>query len=150
MTLAAIALAVAVVAVVVAVVALVQIAPLRRKLAPVREDGDMTGLVQGLDRDLASVESQLVELYPRIEKIERFLPFAVSRIGVVNFDAFGDITGNQSRSLAFLDSRGSGVVLSVLVGRSEMLFYTKQVKNGQGTEQLSPEEHEAIAKAMGR
>jgi hypothetical protein len=150
MTLAAIALAVAVVAVVIGVVALVQIAPLRRKLAPVREDGDMTGLVQGLDRDLASVESQLVELYPRIEKIERFLPFAVSRIGVVNFDAFGDITGNQSRSLAFLDSRGSGVVLSVLVGRSEMLFYTKQVKNGEGTEQLSPEEHEAIAKAMGR
>ncbi len=150
MTLAAIALAVAVVAIAIGTVALVQIAPLRRKLAPVREDGDMTGLVQGLDRDLASVESQLVELYPRIEKIERFLPFAVSRIGVVNFDAFGDITGNQSRSLAFLDSRGSGVVLSVLVGRSEMLFYTKQVKNGKGTEQLSPEEHEAIAKAMGR
>lgn len=150
MTLAAIALTAAVVAIALGTIALVQIAPMRRKLAPVREDGDMTGLVQGLDRDLASVEAQLVELYPRIEKIERFLPFAVSRIGVVNYDAFGDITGNQSRSLAFLDSRGSGVVLSVLVGRSEMLFYTKQIKNGKGTEQLSPEEHEAIAKAMGR
>lgn len=150
MTLAAIALAAAVVAIALGTIALVQIAPMRRKLAPVREDGDMTGLVQGLDRDLASVEAQLVELYPRIEKIERFLPFAVSRIGVVNYDAFGDITGNQSRSLAFLDSRGSGVVLSVLVGRSEMLFYTKQIKNGKGTEQLSPEEHEAIGKAMGR
>lgn len=150
MTLAAIALALAVVAGALAVVALVQIAPMRRKLAPIREDGDMTGLVQGLDRDLANVEAQLVELYPRIEKIERFLPFAVSRIGVVNYDAFGDITGNQSRSLAFLDSRGSGVIVSVLVGRSEMLFYTKQVKNGKGTEQLSPEELEAIAKAMGR
>lgn len=150
MTLAAIALAVAVVALALGVIALVQIAPMRRKLAPVREDGDMTGLVQGLDRDLASVETQLVELYPRIEKIERFLPYAVSRIGVVNYDAFGDITGNQSRSLAFLDSRGSGVVLSVLVGRSEMLFYTKQIKNGKGTEQLSPEELEAIAQAMGR
>lgn len=150
MTLAAIALALAVVAGALAIVALVQIAPMRRKLAPIREDGDMTGLVQGLDRDLANVEAQLVELYPRIEKIERFLPFAVSRIGVVNYDAFGDITGNQSRSLAFLDSRGSGVIVSVLVGRSEMLFYTKQVKNGKGTEQLSPEELEAIAKAMGR
>lgn len=150
MTLAAIALAVAVIALVLGIVALVQMAPMRRKLAPVRDDGDMTGLVQGLDRDLASVETQLVELYPRIEKIERFLPYAVSRIGVVNYDAFGDITGNQSRSLAFLDSRGSGVVLSVLVGRSEMLFYTKQIKNGKGTEQLSPEELEAIAKAMGR
>lgn len=150
MTIAAIALAIASVALVLAIVALVQLAPMRRKLAPVREDGDVMGLLQGLDRDLANAEVQLGEMYPRIEKIERFLPFAVSRIGVVNYDAFGDITGNQSRSLAFLDSRGSGVVMSVLVGRSEMLFYTKQVKAGQGTEQLSPEEHSAIAKAMGR
>lgn len=150
MTIAAIALAIASVALVLAIVALVQLAPMRRKLAPVREDGDVMGLLQGLDRDLANAEAQLGEMYPRIEKIERFLPFAVSRIGVVNYDAFGDITGNQSRSLAFLDSRGSGVVMSVLVGRSEMLFYTKQVKAGQGAEQLSPEEHSAIAKAMGR
>ena len=71
-------------------------------------------------------------------------------VDVFNYDAFGDITGNQSRSMAFLDSRGSGVVLSVLVGRSEMLFYTKQIKGGQGTEQLSPEEQSAIDKAMGR
>jgi hypothetical protein len=146
----AIALAIASVALVLAVVALVQISPMRRKLAPVREDGDVMGLVQGLDRDLASVETQLVDLYPRIEKIERFLPYAISRVGVVNYDAFGNITGNQSRSMAFLDSRGSGVVISVLVGRSEMLFYTKQIKGGRGTEQLSPEEQSAIDKAMGR
>lgn len=150
MTLAAIAIAIASVALVVGIVALVQIAPMRRKLVPVREDGDVMGLLQGLDRDLASVETQMADLYPRIEKIERFLPYAVSRIGVVNYDAFGDITGNQSRSLAFLDSRGSGIVLSVLVGRSEMLFYTKQIKGGKGVEQLSPEEQSAIAKAMGR
>jgi hypothetical protein len=150
MTLAAIALAITAVALVLAIVALVQVAPMRRKLAAVREDGDVMGLLQGLDQDLASVETQMTELYPRIEKIERFLPYAVSRIGVVNYDAFGDITGNQSRSLAFLDSRGSGVVLSILVGRSEMLFYTKQIERGKGVEQLSPEEQSAIAKAMGR
>lgn len=150
MTLAAIAIALASIALVLAVVALVQIAPMRRKLAPVREDGEVMGLLQGVDQDLASVETQMAELYPRIEKIERFLPHAVSRIGVVNYDAFGDITGNQSRSMAFLDSRGSGVVLSILVGRSEMLFYTKQIERGKGTEQLSPEEQSAIAKAMGR
>ena len=148
MTIAAIALAS--VALLLAVVALIQIAPMRRKLAPVREDGDLMGLVQGMDRDLASVETQVGEMYPRFEKIERFLPYAISRIGVVNFDAFGDITGNQSRSLAFLDSRGSGVVMSILVGRSEMLFYTKHVKGGKGAEELSPEEKSAIAQAIGR
>lgn len=150
MTLAAIALVVAAIALIIGFVVLAQLAPMRRKLAPVREDGDLMGLVQGLDRDLASAETQLAELYPRLEKIERFLPHAISRVGVVNYDAFGDITGNLSRSLAFLDSRGSGVVMSILVGRSEMLFYTKQVKGGKGAEQLSPEEHSAIAKAMGR
>lgn len=150
MTIAAAALAVAVLALVLAIVVLVQMGPIRRKLAPVREDGDVMGLVQGLDRDLASVETQLGDLYPRIEKIERFLPHTISRVGVVNYDAFGDITGNQSRSLAFLDSRGSGVVMSILVGRSEMLFYSKQVRGGKGVEQLSPEELAAIAQAMGR
>ena len=150
MTIASIAIAVASIALVTAVVALAQLGQLRRRLAGVRQDGDVIGLLQGIDRDLATVEQEIGELTPRIEKIERFLPHAVSRIGVVSYDAFGDITGNLSRSLAFLDSRGSGLVMSILVGRAEMLFYTKQVRGSQGAEQLSPEEQSAIAKALGR
>jgi len=55
-----------------------------------------------------------------------------------------------SRSIALLDARGNGVVISLLVGRTETLFFTKQVRGMEGVEELSPEEKEAIAEAVGR
>ena len=64
------------------------------------------------------------------------------------YDAFGDIAGNLSRSIALLDATGDGLVISLLVGRSETLFYTKQVRGRRGLEELSPEEAEAVDRAM--
>lgn len=64
---------------------------------------------------------------------------------MVAYDAFGDISGNLSRSIALLSQEGDGVVISLLVGRGETMFYVKQIREGKGTEPLSPEEEEAIA-----
>ena len=72
----------------------------------------------------------------------------MSRTGVVSYDAFGDISGNLSRSIALLNGVGDGVVISLLVGRSETLFYVKQIREGKGSEPLSPEEQEAIASSV--
>ncbi len=69
---------------------------------------------------------------------------------MVSFDAFGDITGNLSRAIALLDRVGDGMVLTVLVGRGETLFFAKQVRGGRGAEKLSPEEHAAIDRALAR
>jgi hypothetical protein len=66
----------------------------------------------------------------------------------VVYDAFDDIAGNLSRSIALLNERGDGVVISMLVGRAEARFFTKVVQHGTGREVLSPEEEAAIRQAM--
>ena len=145
-----IAMVVAAVALLGVIVVALQLNGMRRRLDAMPADENVFDILRGIDNELGRLDSVTTALEPRLAAVEHLLPHAIVHTGVVNYDAFGDITGNQSRSLAFLDSRGSGVVLTILVGRAEMLFYTKEIKSGQGTEQLSPEEHSAIAKAMGR
>jgi hypothetical protein len=136
------------IALVVALLLTVQLAALRRRLDGVPKDGDVVGLMREIDQDLSSVEKSLVEIRPRLEALEVAMPQAVSHVGVVGYDAFGDISGKLSRSLALLDRRGGGMVFSVLVGRNETLFYAKQIRNGAGVEPLSPEEIAAIEQAL--
>lgn len=127
-----------------------QVAGLRRRLASVPKDGNVIDLMRTIDHDLGEVEKQVANLGPRLLAVEQKLPLAVSYTGVVTYDAFGDIGGKLSRSIALLDSNGDGLVISLLVGRNETLFFTKEVRSGSGTERLSPEEGAAIARAMGR
>ena len=127
-----------------------QVAGLRRRLAAVPKDGNVIDLMRTIDHDLGEVEKQVANLGPRLLAVEQKLPLAVSYTGVVTYDAFGDIGGKLSRSIALLDSNGDGLVISLLVGRNETLFFTKEVRSGSGTERLSPEEGAAIARAMGR
>ncbi len=141
-------LIVAALALLVAVILGFQVQGLRRRLEGVPSDGDVLGLLRTLDKDLDRVEAVVADLGPRLAEVERELPKAISRTGVVVYDAFGDIAGNLSRSIALLDAAGNGVVISLLVGRSETLFYTKQVRARRGLEELSPEEAEAVAQAM--
>jgi hypothetical protein len=123
----------------------IQVNRLRVKLAAVPKDGDVYSLLAEVDGELDRIERLLTDFGPRLVAVERLLPHAISRTGVVAYDAFGDISGNLSRSIALLDALGSGVVISLLAGRGETLFYVKQIKNGKGTEALSPEEEEAVA-----
>ena len=118
---------------------------LRAKVAAVPDDGNIYVLLAQIDGELTRVESLLEDFGPRLVAVERQLPKAVSRTGVVAYDAFGDISGNLSRSIALLSQEGDGVVISLLVGRGETMFYVKQIREGKGTEPLSPEEEEAIA-----
>ena len=127
-----------------------QVAALRRRLASVPKDGNVIDLMRSIDHDLGQVEQQLANMGPRLLDVEQKLPLAVSYTGVVTYDAFGDIGGKLSRSIALLDSNGDGLVISLLVGRNETLFFTKEVRAGSGTERLSPEEGAAIQRAMGR
>ncbi|MBT8197091.1 MAG: DUF4446 family protein [Acidimicrobiia bacterium] len=114
----------------------------------VPEEGGVFEAIRELDRDLEGLEDTVEGLVPRLQSVERRLPHAVSRTGVVRYDAFDDVTGALSRSLAFLDDRGTGIVFTVLIGRNDSHFYVKQIDGGLGTEALSPEESAAIAAAM--
>jgi hypothetical protein len=125
-----------------------QLNRVRAKVAAIPQDNDVLALLRRVDNDLARIDHSVAEMVPRLDKIEEVLPAAISYTGVVAYDAFGDIAGNLSRSIALLDRRGNGVVISLLVGRGETRFYTKRVSARVGDEPLSPEEEAAIDQAL--
>lgn len=73
----------------------------------------------------------------------------LTRVAVVRFDAFADISGKLSSSAALLDEHGNGLVITTMNGRENARNYIKQVRRGIGVAALSPEEAEAVARAIG-
>ncbi len=143
-------IAIVLLVVVLAIWQTIQLVQIRKQVDAVPKDGNVFALIDSTTGRLNRVEAGLTVLDQRVQDIEARLPFAVTRYAVVAYDAFGNITGQLSRSMAMLSESGDGVVLSILVSREETLFFTKEVRAGIGSEVLSPEEELAVANAMGR
>jgi len=90
------------------------------------------------------------ELADRSEEVARRQERTIQKVGVVRFNAFPDVGGDQSFAIALLDSHGDGVVISSLQGRTENRVYGKPLKRWDSTYALSDEEKQAIAKAYRR
>jgi hypothetical protein len=75
---------------------------------------------------------------------------ALRHLAVVRYDAFGDMGGHLSWSLALVDDGGDGVVLTSIHGRSDARTYAKSVRDWRCDQQLSPEELEAVENARPR
>ncbi|MGZ6682258.1 MAG: DUF4446 family protein, partial [Solirubrobacteraceae bacterium] len=73
---------------------------------------------------------------------------AIAYRSLVRYDAYNEMSGRQATSLALLDARGSGVVLSSIHHRDQARLYAKQVVEGVGRLELSPEEQEAVRVAL--
>lgn len=127
-----------------------QLVVIRRQVDAVPKDGNVFALIDSTTGRLGRAEAGLAVLDQRLQSVEATLPHAVTRTSVVAYDAFGNIAGQLSRSMALLSESGDGVVVSVLVSREETLFFTKEIRSGAGSEPLSPEEERAVARAMGR
>jgi 16S rRNA G527 N7-methylase RsmG len=91
--------------------------------------------VQGLRQEVAALKAEAAD--------------ALRHLAVVRYDAFGDMGGHLSWSLALLDDGGHGVVLTSIHGRSEARTYAKSISSWTCEQQLSPEEEEAITHARG-
>ena len=148
-------------AAVLAVVALIAVLVLARRLKRVRVDQrvvlgdgtrDLAAHAAGLDRDFRSLHSYVEDLAAglqgRLGTVEERLEGAVAFHGLVRYDAYNEMSGRQSTSIALLDRRGSGVVVSSIHHRDQARLYAKQVVEGEGTLALSPEEQEAIRVAL--
>jgi hypothetical protein len=94
------------------------------------------------------VEETAVRLEERMNVAEQRIDGCVAYTSLVRYDAWGEMSGQQSSTMALLDSRRSGVVVSSILHRDQARVYVKQVREGESELELSPEEHEAIAQAM--
>ncbi|WP_238383404.1 MULTISPECIES: DUF4446 family protein [unclassified Nocardioides] len=109
-----------------------------RRTAPGRGDGAdaLPEDVHGLRQEVAALRAEAAA--------------ALRHLAVVRYDAFGDMGGHLSWSLALLDDGGDGVVLTSIHGRSDARTYAKGIRGWRCDQQLSPEELEAVANARPR
>jgi hypothetical protein len=148
----------------VALVALILVLVLMRRLRRLRgaqravlgESGERDlvahaqSLQTGFEELRGLVETTFSKLDERLGGNERRLGRTISRTAVIRYDAYGEMTGRQSSSMALLDDSGTGVVLSSILHREQARMYVKSIREGQSEYELSPEENEAIASALGR
>ena len=94
------------------------------------------------------VEDTMERVGVRIDAAEQRLDGSVAYRALVRYDAYNELSGHQSTSVALLDAHRSGVVLSSIVHRDQARLYVKQVTEGEGEIQLSPEERQAVEAAL--
>jgi hypothetical protein len=75
---------------------------------------------------------------------------SLRNVALVRYDAFDDVTGRLSFSLALLDDDGDGVAITAISGRTDSRLYAKGITRGSGEQPLSPEEEQAVSAARGR
>ncbi len=117
-----------------------QLDSLRADLDAVQAD-TVTDVLAGhttITRNLARIES----------RVEADTARALRNVALVRYDAFDDMAGRMSFSLALLDDRGDGVTLTAIAGRSDTRVYAKGVHAGAGEHELSPEEVRAVGAAL--
>ncbi|MFZ0039684.1 MAG: DUF4446 family protein [Solirubrobacteraceae bacterium] len=100
---------------------------------------------EDLSQYVGDVAARLDE---RMATAEERLDGAICHSSLVRYDAYGEMSGRQSTSIALLDARRTGVVLSSIHHRDQARIYVKQIHEGQGELELSPEEAEAIKVAL--
>ncbi len=152
---------VAIAAAAVAVAALGSCLVLALKLRRVRADQrtllgdgqqDLVAHAASLQRQFEAlhdyVQDAAESLNSRMAAAEQRLDHAVAYRALVRYDAYGEMSGRQSTSIALLDSNRSGLVLSSIHHRDQARLYAKQVREGQAELELSPEEDEAVRLAL--
>src|SRR4051794_23626912 len=146
---------VALVALVIGVVALVQLRRLRTAQRAVLGPYGQQDLVQHageLHHAFSALRDWVEEMAARLEgrlgTAEDRLDGSIAYRGLVRYDAYNEMSGRQSTSIALLDASRSGIILSSIHHRDQARLYAKQVRDGRGELELSPEEEEAVRLAL--
>ena len=110
--------------------------------------GDLVDFAVSLQARIDDLHRAVDEVAAGLARVDRRVDGSVARTSIVRYDAFAGLGGQQSASLALLDSRRTGVVLSAIQGRDYARIYVKELDRGRAPVALSPEETEAVERAM--
>jgi uncharacterized protein YlxW (UPF0749 family) len=99
------------------------------------------------DDDLDELDAAVVDLRARVARVEQSIDLCTNRVAMVHYDAFPDMGGKLSFSVAMLDEQGDGIVLSVINGRTETRAWGKRVVGGESRQRLSAEEADVLRRA---
>ena len=116
------------------------------------DDRDLVAHAARLETGFAELRDWVEEAFQRLDgrmaEAERRTDGCIAYRSVVRYDAYGEMSGRQSSSVALLDAHRSGVVLSSILHREQARIYVKPVHEGESAYDLSPEEQEAVETAL--
>ncbi|MCC6223858.1 MAG: DUF4446 family protein [Thermoleophilia bacterium] len=122
----------------------------RRAQAVVLGSGreDLVNFAVTLQTRIDELHGAVDELAAALVRVDKRIDGALSRTAIVRYDAYEDVGGQQSASLAFLDASRSGIVVTAIQGRDYARIYVKELERGRAPVPLSPEEQDAVERAM--
>jgi len=109
---------------------------------------DLVEFAVSLQTRIEDVHRAVDEVGFALSRVDQRIDGCLSHTSIVRYDAYEDAGGHQSASLAFLDAARSGVVVSAIQGRDYARIYVKELDRGRANVALSPEEQEAVDRAM--
>src|SRR5438094_3258175 len=154
-TTAAIAIAAAGAAVLALVAALLAVRQLKRVrtsqqvLLGAGKD-DLVDFAVSLQARIDDLHRAVDEVAAGLARVDRRVDESLTKTSIVRYDAYEGTGGHQSASVAMLDGARSGIVLSAIQGRDYARIYLKELEHGRASIALSPEEEEAVERAMSR
>ena len=113
-----------------------------------RGSSDLVDFAVALQGRIDETYRRLDEVAGGVAQLDRRVDGVVSRVAVVRYDAYENTGGHQSASVALLDASRTGVVLTAIQGRDYARIYVKELEDGRSPVALSPEEQEAVDRAM--
>jgi hypothetical protein len=109
---------------------------------------DLVDFAVSLQGRIDDLHRAVDEIAAGLSRVDRRVDGAVARTAVVRYDAYAGTGGHQSASVALLDAARSGVVVTAIQGRDYARIYVKELEQGRPSVALSPEEQEAVERAM--
>ena len=109
---------------------------------------DLVDFAVSLQGRIDDLNRAVDEVAAGLSRVDRRLDTAVSKTSLVRYDAYEGAGGHQSASIALLNAARSGVVVSAIQGRDYARIYVKELERGRPNVALSPEEEEAVERAM--
>jgi hypothetical protein len=111
------------------------------------EKANLDKIIEDIRKHLQKSDQDINEAQDIIAKIYDLVNHSLQKVGVIRFNPFGDVGGDQSFSIALLDRRDNGLAISSLYSREGTRVYTKPIKKGQSDYPLSEEEKKALERA---
>jgi hypothetical protein len=111
---------------------------------------DLVDFAVSLQGRIDDLHRAVDEIASGLSRVDRRVDTAVTKTSLVRYDAYEGAGGHQSASIALLDAARTGVVVSAIQGRDYARIYVKELERGRPSVALSPEEQEAVERAMSR
>jgi hypothetical protein len=111
---------------------------------------DLVDFAVALQGRIDDLRQAVDEIAAALTRVDKRIDGTIENVAVVRYDAFGDHGGQQSATVALLDASRSGIIISSVQGRDYARIYTKELNCGSSAVALSPEEEEAVRRAMAR